>query len=257
MLNIKEYCKVQSLKEAYELNQKKNNRIIAGGIWIKMGKRKLSTAIDLSGLGLNQIVETDTEFRIGCMTTIRDLEVHPGLANYTNGAMKESVRHIVGVQFRNCATVGGSIFGRFGFSDVLTLFLALDTTVELFHAGTLPLREFIHMPYDNDILVALHIKKKQIQICYQSERNTATDFPLIACAVSSYDGLLHVSVGARPMRAELFEKELGAYQSMTPDEIGKETALQFTYGNNRRAKADYRSHVAGVLIKRACQTVLG
>ena len=39
---------------------------------------------------------------------------------YTAGAVREAVRHIVGVQFRNCATVGGSIYGRFGFSDVLT-----------------------------------------------------------------------------------------------------------------------------------------
>ena len=47
--------------------------------------------------------------------------------------MREAVRHIVGVQFRNCATVGGSVYGRFGFSDVLTLLLALvsDERAEL------------------------------------------------------------------------------------------------------------------------------
>ena len=31
MLTINEYRKVESLEEAYELNQKKNNKIIAGG----------------------------------------------------------------------------------------------------------------------------------------------------------------------------------------------------------------------------------
>ncbi|MFQ7552525.1 MAG: FAD binding domain-containing protein [Blautia marasmi] len=51
------------------------------------------------------------------------------------GAIRESLRHIVGVQFRNCATVGGSIWGRFGFSDVLTMLLALDTEVELLKAA--------------------------------------------------------------------------------------------------------------------------
>ena len=40
---------------------------------------------------------------------------------------EKSLRHIVGVQFRNCATIGGSIWGRYGFSDVLTMFLAMDT----------------------------------------------------------------------------------------------------------------------------------
>ena len=56
--------------------------------------------------------------------------------------MKESLRHIVGVQFRNLATVGGSIYGRFGFSDVLTEFMALGAEVELFHGGRMPLEEF-------------------------------------------------------------------------------------------------------------------
>ena len=42
---------------------------------------------------------------IGCMATLRDLEVHPGLNAYTDGAVKQSVCHIVGVQFRNCATL--------------------------------------------------------------------------------------------------------------------------------------------------------
>ena len=129
MLRIREYRRVESLEEAYELNQKKTNRIIGGGLWMKIGDRNLMTAIDLSGLGLDQISETEDEFVIGCMATLRDLEVHPGLNAYTDGAVKQSVCHIVGVQFRNCATVGGSIYGRFGFSDVLTLFAALDCYV--------------------------------------------------------------------------------------------------------------------------------
>ena len=95
-----------------------------------------------SGLGLDQIEETEDAFEIGAMVTLRQLEEHPGLAAYTDGAMRESVRHIVGVQLRNLATVGGSIYGRFGFSDVLTMFLAMDTEVELYKAGRMPLVEF-------------------------------------------------------------------------------------------------------------------
>ena len=60
------------------------------------------------------------------MVTLRDLELDPGLNSYTDGAARESVRHIVGVQFRNLATVGGSIYGRYGFSDVLTMFLTME-----------------------------------------------------------------------------------------------------------------------------------
>ena len=40
MLRIREYRKVESLEEAYELNQKKTNRIIGGGLWMKIGLRE-------------------------------------------------------------------------------------------------------------------------------------------------------------------------------------------------------------------------
>ena len=112
MLNIQNYIKVESLDEAYELNQKKNNKIIGGMMWMRMGDSRINTAIDLSGLGLDKIEENDDEFRIGCMVTLRQLEVHDGFNQYTGGCVKEALRHIVGVQFRNLATVGGSIFGR-------------------------------------------------------------------------------------------------------------------------------------------------
>ena len=164
MLKIKSYVKVNSIEEAYELNQKKTAIVLGGMVWLKMGNRNISTAIDLSGLGLAGIQETDEEFVIGCMTTLRELETDKRLNEYTQGAVRESVRHIVGVQFRNCATVGGSIWGRYGFSDVLTMFLGMDTWVELHNAGKIPLTEFVDRKKDNDILVNIIVKKQPLPV---------------------------------------------------------------------------------------------
>ena len=105
MLTIQNYVKAASLEEAYELNQKKSNRIIGGMLWLKMSHMRVQTAIDLSGLGLDFIEEDEREFRIGAMATLRQLELHAGLSQYTGGNMRESLRHIVGVQFRNLATI--------------------------------------------------------------------------------------------------------------------------------------------------------
>ena len=69
MLKIKEYVKAESLEEAYKLNQKKSSCVLGGMIWLKMGNRNVGTAIDLSGLGLDEIEETEEEFRIGCMVS--------------------------------------------------------------------------------------------------------------------------------------------------------------------------------------------
>lgn len=61
MLTIKEYIKVLSLEQAYELNQKRTNRIISGMLWMKMGKERINTAVDLSELGLDTIKEAEDE----------------------------------------------------------------------------------------------------------------------------------------------------------------------------------------------------
>ena len=103
MLKIKEYVKAESLEQAYELNQKKTNCVIGGMLWLKMVTRNVQKAIDLSGLGLDQIEENDEEFSIGAMVTLRQIELHEGLNTWSQGAVKESVTHIVGVQFRNLA----------------------------------------------------------------------------------------------------------------------------------------------------------
>ena len=130
MLTIREIKKAATLEDAWQLNQKRPNRVMGGMLWMRLSKGNVATLIDLSTLGLDKIEEKDTEFSIGAMVTLRQLELHAGIGAYTKGAMKEALRHIVGVQFRNLATVGGSIFGRFGFSDVLTMLMALDAKVE-------------------------------------------------------------------------------------------------------------------------------
>ncbi|MEG7531044.1 MAG: FAD binding domain-containing protein, partial [Hungatella sp.] len=111
MFKARNYVKAASLEEAYELNQKKSTLVIGGMLWVKMANYTKMTVVDLSGLGLDKIEETEEAFRIGCMTTLRALELHDGLNSFSCGVMKECTRHIVGVQFRNSATVGGSIYG--------------------------------------------------------------------------------------------------------------------------------------------------
>ena len=79
-------------------------------------------------------------------------------------------------------------FCPFGFSDILTCFLALDTYVELYHEGTIPLSEFAARPVrrdQKDILVRIIIKKDGRKAAYTSQRNSRTDFPVIACCVSN------------------------------------------------------------------------
>ena len=254
MMTIREYKKAESLEEAWQLNQKKQNRVLGGMIWLKMENINVGTAIDLSGLGLDTIEETEEGFAIGAMVTLRQLELHEGLAAYTEGAVRESVRHIVGVQLRNLATVGGSLYSRFGFSDVLTIFLALNASVELYKGGVVPLSEYAQRPYDRDILVRVLVPKEHARFCYQSVRNSQTDIPVLTCAAARLaDGCYRIAIGARPLKAVLYE--FPAENGMPAQELALKCAdavkNDIITGSNMRGSAEYRRHLAGVLTKRA------
>lgn len=268
MLKIKEYVKVKDLEEAYQLNQKRTSCVLGGMVWLKMGNRNVGTAIDLSGLHLDTIEETEEEFRIGAMTSLRDLETDARIHAWTGGAVKESLKHIVGVQFRNCATVGGSIFGRFGFSDVLTMFLAMDSYVELYKGGILPMEEFARQKRGRDILVRIIIKKVPVKTAYISQRNSKTDFPVLTCAVGiEAQGKVRVAVGARPAKAVLVKDEKGILRGFSQmddqqkaaaaEAFGEYAAQTVVIGSNMRASAQYRTHLVKVLVKRALKQAGG
>lgn len=241
MLNCRNYIVVNSLEEAYELNKKGSNRIIAGNAWLKMGAHPKDTLIDLSNLGLDKIEEMTDSFEIGAMVTLRALELNKSLNDYTNNAFKECLENIVGTQFRNCATIGGSIWGRFGFSDPLTLLLVLNAEVVLYKAGKLTLKDFSEMKYDNDILVKIIIKKQNIKVAYEAFRNQATDFPVLTAALCLADDKIRVAIGACPSCAKVF--------TFAKNSSIEEIVTKYNFASNMRASKEYRYELAKILVK--------
>lgn len=271
MFYYNQYVRAQSLDEAYELYQKKPNFVLGGMLWLKMKNKTLGTAIDLCDLGLDQIDEDENEFRIGAYATLRQIETHEALNAYTHGAIAESVRHIVGVQFRNVATVGGSIWGRFGFSDVMTIFRALGARVQLHKAGIMDLDEFAALPRTTrDVLVSVIVPKNAKGVVYLSQRNQSTDFPVLTCAVANRSGRYVAVIGASPYMAEPVWDEEGILDSLADaktdgnaaltdnsetnakiDKFAEYVAEHIRFGSNIRAGAEYREIICRVLTRRA------
>lgn len=271
MFYYNQYVRAQSLDEAYELYQKKPNFVLGGMLWLKMKNKTLGTAIDLCDLGLDQIDEDENEFRIGAYATLRQIETHEALNAYTHGAIAESVRHIVGVQFRNVATVGGSIWGRFGFSDVMTIFRALGAKVQLHKAGIMDLDEFAALPRTTrDVLVSVIVPKKAKGVVYLSQRNQSTDFPVLTCAVANRSGRYVAVIGASPYMAEPVWDEEGILDCLADaktdgnaaltensesnakiDKFAGYVAEHIRFGSNIRAGAEYREIICRVLTRRA------
>ncbi|MDO4174695.1 MAG: FAD binding domain-containing protein [Eubacteriales bacterium] len=249
MYTIRHFLRPDSLEEAYQtLLHARNNTVLGGCMWLRLGKRAIGTAIDLSSLGLDQITDTGDCIEIGAMVTLRQLETSGLLQQYFGALFCDAVSGIVGTQFRNTATVGGSIYGRFGFSDVLTAFLALPTQIKTCRHGILPLEEFASLPYEKDIVECLILPKQAVTCSYQHIRFQATDFPILACAVGMQaDNTYRIAVGARPARACV------AYVGTAPDP--DVIAESLPYADNMRASAAYRRQVCPVLIRRALEEV--
>lgn len=262
MFTLKKYATVHSVEEAYELLHKNRNNIVLGGLmWLKMGSAHYHTGIDLSKLGLNTITENEHEIIIGGMSTLRQVETNKILSDFGGGILPKAVKDIVGVQFRNSATIGASVYSKYGFSDLITVLLAYETEIELFHSGVVPLEEFLKNTYHKDILVNIRIKKNHTKATFLCERFTVTDFSMINVAVSqSIDtGKWKIVIGARPSIAKLAIKAAACLsQNPSPEEISKAIeamTVELNFGSNIKASKEYRIQLAKVLMKRGIQQI--
>jgi CO/xanthine dehydrogenase FAD-binding subunit len=253
MLSIDQYLRATSLEEAYEALQRKNSAVLGGMLWLRLGNRRITTAIDLSALGLDRIEETEDYIRIGAYVSLRRMETDACLRTAFGDVFSDAVKSIVGVQFRNLATIGGSIFGRFGFSDLVTTCLALDAEVELYHGGVMSLAEFCKMERVRDILTHIRIPRRAQRVAYRAHRSSATDFPALNVCAAVCDGTLTVAVGARPLRAVTYRFPTAG---VTAEGVADQIAAQTVFASNRRASEEYRRHLCRVLTRRAIAEVL-
>ena len=262
MFTLKNLVQPDNLAEAYQiLSDKRNNTILGGCAFLKMGSKRIGTAIDLSSLNLNYIKEQDGFIEIGAMTSLRELETHALLREQFNGVLGKSVSHIIGVQFRNSVTVGASVHSKYGFSDLITALLVLDTQVELYKGGRMPLAQFLDRPKEKDILVSLRIKNNHRKATYLSLRNSASDYSVLNVAVSKLDDQWTIAVGARPSKAIIAINASAAFSkgNLSIDEIenvAKTASEELSFGTNMRGTADYRKALCKVLVKRGITEVL-
>lgn len=262
MLAIQDYVLPETLEEAYEvLNTKRNNTILGGCAFLRMGSKKIGTAIDLSNLNLNFIQENEETIEIGAMTTFREVETSPILEKYFDGILPKSVSDIVGVQLRNIVTVGATVYSRYGFSDFITALLSLDAEVVLYNAGRVSLEEFLKNSSKKDILIKIIIEKTNRKAAFQMIRNSKSDYAILNVAVSKLDNDWKVVVGARPQRSEIAKdaSEYLAESNGTMEEIEHAANVavnELTFGSNIRGSEQYRKSICKVLVRRAIMEVL-
>ena len=229
---------------------------LGGAVWTNAVSRPIHYALDLSALGLRYVEDRGSEVAIGAMATLRDIETSPCVDSVFCGVFSKALVHVVGVQLRNLVTAGGSVAGKYGFSDLNTIFVALDARV-VFHDGSMsPCAEFLAAPRNAPFLIKEILVPKGSAVSYQSVRIGANDFPILNVCVTAVASGWRVSVGARPAAARLSLRAaeflgLSAQPEDRAVKAGLLAASELKFGEDTRGSAEYRKELCAVLVKRA------
>lgn len=263
MFSFSKFFLASSLDEAYsELLKNKKNIILGGTSYLRMGNTSWNTAIDLSNLNLDYILEKDDFISIGAMTNFRTLETNSLLKKYFGQIFNTALSDIIGVQFRTNVTVGATVFSKYGFSDLIPVLLALDSKIRLFNSGVLTLESFLkETDVRKDILVEILIPKKIYKTSFQCVRKSKTDYSIINLAVCNFDNNITIAVGARPGKAILAKKTMDIFNSNENTENKITNAIKYILtevplDSNMRGSKSYRELLLTALLRKGIQEVL-
>ncbi|OOC42074.1 xanthine dehydrogenase family protein subunit M [Thermosipho sp. 1074] len=254
MIYFREYLKPKNLQEAYEVLTSKNAKIIGGATFLKLSNQSFETAIDLIDAKLDFIRESENEIEIGAMVTLSEFEDNTIISNLYNGFLKNITENILSFQMRNLITVGGTIFPKFGFSDLITGLLVLETEVHLYKNGKIRLEDFLNTKIQKDILEKITIKKKTLAVSFKNIKNSEYDFSIINIAVSKSENEVKIAVGARPAMAVLITKDLNFFEDI--DKAVESLLNKIKFSDDLRASKIYRQKVCKALLKRALREVI-
>ncbi len=245
------------LKEAYDLVAGHKGTPVGGGAWLHLGSKRIELAVDLAGCGLRFIADKGDFVEIGAMATARDLETSGVLQACFGSQFRRAVEHIVGVQLRNLISLGGTVAGKYGFSDLITLLLALDARVVLFGREAVDLSVFLTSARDIPFLLEKVIVHKNVKSSFMSLRIANNDFAVLNACAAFREGSWRVAVGARPAAARLSINAATALgNDPCPDMpaarlAGEAAAEELSFGDDMRGSSDYRKSLCAVLVRRA------
>ncbi|MDN5324505.1 MAG: hypothetical protein PWP02_215 [Thermosipho sp. (in: thermotogales)] len=261
MIQFNEYLKPKTIEEAYKLLITKNAEIVGGGAFLRLSNRKVDVAIDLFDANLDFVKENDNYIEIGSMVVISAFEENPILINLYNGFLKNVSETILSFQMRNIITIGGTLYPKYGFSDLITALLVLPTEIYLYKSGKFTLEEFLKTKLAHkDILEKIVIKKENLKTSFQYIRNSEYDFSILNVAVSKGEEV-KIAVGARPGAALLAYKTM---QFLNENGLNEETIIkaskmvsdEIPFSDDIKASKEYRKKVCEALVKRALLEVM-
>jgi aerobic carbon-monoxide dehydrogenase medium subunit len=272
-----DYHRPTSVDEAIALlvEHGDDGRLLAGGhSLIPMMKLRLanpSHLIDLGGIaGLAGIEEAAGAVRIGAMTTQADV-IASGLLAAKVPILRETALQIADPQVRYCGTIGGNVANGDPGNDMPAVMMALGATFLLRGASgerSIAARDYYQSAFttalaDHEVLYAIRIPLPAAGHgwAYQKMKRKVGDYATAAAAVVLLlDGgrcrEAHIAL-TNLADVPLFAAAAGEALVGSPVDapaIGKaaQAAVAITDpASDLRGPADFRRHVAGVMVRRA------
>ena len=272
-----DYHRPTSLDEAVALLAAHGDegRLLAGGhSLIPMMKLRLanpSHLIDLGGIaGLAGIEEEGGAIRIGAMTTQAEVIASALLAEKIP-ILRETALQIADPQVRYCGTLGGNVANGDPGNDMPAVMMALDAAFLVKGpAGerTIAARDYYRSAFttalaDNEVLRAIRIPVPPAGhgFAYAKMKRKVGDYATAAAAVvlvmdggSCRDARIALTnLAAVPLFAEAAGQALvgSAVDAAAIDKAAQAAVAITDPASDLRGPADFRKHVAGVMVARA------
>ncbi len=239
-MDIGRYERPETREKAYALIAEERGLPIAGGVWSHMMVKSVPLAVDLSDLDLRYIRDSGDKVEIGAMTTAREAEISPLLA-VEYGPLFRDARAISWRATQNIITVGGGVAGKYGFSDINTVLLALDAELH-FHGGLrIDMGSFLAAPRDKPFLLEKIAVGKGVKAAFQSLRVTANDFAILNACAAYHRGAWRIAVGARapaaprPAQSARAKGDEGHPTEAAAGRAGEAASAELSFGDDTRA----------------------
>ncbi len=256
--------------------------LLAGGTDLLIGMKtnavRPKCLIDLKGIPNIDCIEYDNGFKLGALTTVRDVEVSP-LIREKIPALSEAAGTLGSIQIRNRATIGGNLCHGSPAADMAVILLAMNCELQIATgngAKTVGLDRFFTGPNStvlnrNEVLTQIIIPKEIEQfkgIYLKHGPRKAMDIGIVNIAIlldadvsSGFCNQIMIALGAvapRPIRAKKAEALLNANR-LTPEliqEAAEVASDEATPISDFRASAGYRRELVKNLVAKGIDQIL-
>jgi carbon-monoxide dehydrogenase medium subunit len=266
-----EYEPAESVEQAVELlGSREDAKLLAGGHSLlplmRLRVARPSLLVDVGRLrDLSYVREDGDRLAIGALTRHHDLAGDPVLQKGC-GIVAHTASLIGDPQVRHRGTIGGSVAHGDPASDMPAVLLALDADLVVRGPDgerTVAAGDFFRGVFEtalgpHDVLTEIRVPALAGGWSYLKFRRRSQDWATVGVAAVRADGGARVALtnmGATPLRAAAVEQALagGADPAAAAEQAPEGTSPP----SDTQGSADFRRHLATVLVRRALEQALG